>query len=124
MGASSKLKSSIQEVKEHLKKPFDDLVLLGVFKDENDPMFLTFLEANNDIRDEYVFGHTFDSKAKDFLGVKESSILIAHPSHLVSKYEPKFQVFKVGCFEVLLKVSLNNVLLQKFLPLMLGMLKI
>eukprot|EP00794_Sanderia_malayensis_P003075 gene3075-3540_t len=94
VGPSSKLRPSLKEVKEFVKQAKDDFVVLGLFKDEDDPLFLTYLEANNDLRDEYTFGHTFDGKAKDMIGVKESSIVIIHPSHLISSHEPKYCVFK------------------------------
>ena len=96
VGPSSKLQQSLKEVKKFMKEATEDFVVLGVFKDETDPMYVTFLEANNDLRDDYVFGHTFDQKAKSLLGVKESCILVIHPSHLISSYEPKFREFKVS----------------------------
>ena len=96
VGPSSKLKPTLREVKEFMKQTIDDFVVLGVFSDENDPLYTTYLEANNDLRDDYVFGHTFDGKAKKHFSIKESSIIIIHPSHLVSKYEPKYQIFKVN----------------------------
>ena len=95
VGPSSKLKPTLKDVKDFVKDATDDLVIVGIFKDETDPLFVTFLEANNDLRDDYSFGHTFDKKAMSHFGVKESSILVVHPHHLVSQYEPKYQVFKV-----------------------------
>ena len=96
VGPSSKLRPTMKEVKEFMKSAVDDLVILGIFSDESDPLFVTFLEANNDLRDEYSFGHTFDKNAMSHFGVKESSILIIHPHHLVSQYEPKYNIFKVS----------------------------
>ena len=99
VGLSSKIKPTIREVKEFLKQAIDDVVILGLFKDEDDPLFKTFIEANNDIREEYFFGHTFDKKVKDFLGVKESSVLVVHPSHLISEHEPKHHAYTVNIFK-------------------------
>lgn len=99
VGLSSKIKPTIREVKEFLKQAIDDVVVLGLFKDEEDPLFKTFIEANNDIREEYFFGHTFDKNAKDFLGVKESSVLVVHPPHFISEHEPKHHAFRVNIFE-------------------------
>jgi len=93
-GPSSKLKPTLKDVKEFVKDATDDLLILGVFKDENDPLFVTFLDANNDLREEYTFGHTFDKQAMAFFHLKESSIIVVHPRHLVSQYEPKYPVFK------------------------------
>ena len=95
MGPSSKIKTTLKDVKEFIKSAFDDIVILGLFKDEHDPMFQTYLDANNDLRDDYTFGHTFDQGAKDMLGVKKSSVLVIHPEHLRSKFEPKHQSFMV-----------------------------
>lgn len=97
VGPSSKLKPTLKEAKAFAKGSMDDLVILGIFSNENDPLFGTFLEANNDLRDEYSFGHTFDKKAMAYFGVKESSVLVIHPHHLVSEYEPKYRIFKVRC---------------------------
>ena len=95
VGPSSKLKQTLKDVKDFLKGATDDLVILGIFKDESDPLFVIFLAANNDLRDEYSFGHTFDKKAMGHFNIKESSILVIHPRHLVSQYEPKYHIFKV-----------------------------
>ena len=80
-------------MKEFIKSAFDDIVILGLFK-EHDSMFQTYLDANNDLRDDYRFGHTFGQRAKDMPGVKKSSVLVIHPEHLRSKFEPKHQSFR------------------------------
>ena len=106
-GPSSKLKPTLKDVKEFVKDATDDLLILGVFKDENDPLFVTFLDANNDLREEYTFGHTFDKQAMAFFHLKESSIIVVHPRHLVSQYEPKYPVFKVLVFsEIFAELSI------------------
>ena len=97
-GPSSKLKPTLKDVKDFTKDATDDLLILGVFKGEDDPLYVTFLEANNDLREEYTFGHTFDKQAMGYFGLKESSVIVVHPRHLVSQYEPKYPAFKVLIF--------------------------
>ena len=97
-GPSSKLKPTLKDVKDFTKDATDDLLILGVFKGEDDPLYVTFLEANNDLREEYTFGHTFDKQAMGYFGLKESSVIVVHPRHLVSQYEPKYPAFKVLVF--------------------------
>ena len=94
VGPSSKLLSSHKAVKDFLKD-VDDLVILGFFENDADKLLETYYEANNDLRDDYKFIHTFDPAAKKQFGIKKSSIILMHPEKFQSKYEPKHHVFKV-----------------------------
>ena len=95
VGPSSKLISSLKAVLDFMKER-DDLVIVGFFADENDKLLEKYLEANNDLRDEYSFSHTFDAAAKKHFGVTKSSIVLFHPEKFRSKYEDPHIVFKVN----------------------------
>ena len=94
-GLPTDLQASLNVVKKFIKSNFDEPVMLGVFDNEEDAMFKLFIEANNEIRDEYRFGHTFDPAVKKFFKLDQSAIMVIHPEHLVSKYEKRYQIYKV-----------------------------
>ena len=76
-------------------KDWEDIVIMGFFQNENDDLLTTYLEANNDIRNDYRFGHTFDAEAMKAYGFKKNTIALIHPEKYRSKYEEKYRVFKV-----------------------------
>lgn len=94
-GIPTELQASLSVVKKFIKSNFDEPVMLGMFDNEEDVMFKLFIEANNEIRDEYRFGHTFDPSVKKFFKLDQSAIMVIHPEHLVSKYEKRYQIYKV-----------------------------
>ena len=94
-GLPTELQASLNVVKKFIKSNFDEPVMLGVFDNEEDAMFKLFIEANNEIRDEYRFGHTFDPAVKKFFKLDQSAIMVIQPEHLVSKYEKRYQIYKV-----------------------------
>ena len=94
VGPSSKIMSSLKSVTNFMKER-DDLVIMGFFEGEGDKLLEQYLEANNDIRDDYAFAHTFDSAAKKHFGITQSSIVLFHPEKFRSKFEDKHIVFKV-----------------------------
>ena len=95
-GPATKHKATMKDVKLFLKEPNNDApVILAVVENEEDPIYKLFLETNNNVRDDYSFGHTFAEEAKKYFGLKKSAILLVQPEHLQSKHEPKQHVFKV-----------------------------
>ena len=104
----------MKDVKKFLKEPNNDSPhIIAVADNEEDPIFKLFIEANNDVRDEYSFGHTFAKDAKKYFGIKKSAIILVHPEHLQSKYESKQHVFKV-CFEIMIYLRYFPVLITEF----------
>lgn len=77
-------------------KEWDDVVIMGFFESENNDILNQYLEANNDIRDDYRFGHTFDLDARKSFGFTQNTIALIQPEKFMSKYEDKYAVFKVS----------------------------
>ena len=98
VGPSSKILSSLKAVTD-FQKDADDLVILGFFENDEDKLLETYYAANNDLRDDYKFGHTFDAAAKKRFNIKKSSIIMVHPEKFRSTYEPKHVVFEVSKFK-------------------------
>lgn len=94
VGPSSKLLKTKKAVVDFVKD-WEDIVIMGFFQDENDQLLTTYLEANNDIRDDFRFGHTFDSEARKAFGFKTSTVALIHPEKYISKHEEKYITFKV-----------------------------
>ena len=101
VGPSSKILSSLKAVTDFMKER-DEEVIVGFFENKSDKLLEQYLEANNDIRDDYAFAHTFDPAAKKHFGVKGSSVVLFHPERFRSKFEDKQIVFKV-------RISYRNV---------------
>jgi protein disulfide-isomerase A4 len=95
VGPSSKLLQTKKAVMDFVKE-WDDVVIMGFFENENDEMLSQYLEANNDIRDDYRFGHAFDLEARKSFGFTENTIALIQPEKFRSKYEDKYLVFKVS----------------------------
>lgn len=93
VGPSSKILSSLKAVTDFMKER-DEEVIVGFFENESDKLLEQYLEANNDIRDDYAFAHTFDPAAKKYFGIKGSSVVLFHPERFRSKFEDKQIVFK------------------------------
>ncbi|XP_066932342.1 protein disulfide-isomerase A4-like [Clytia hemisphaerica] len=94
-GEATKLKATMKEVKNFIKDPNNnDPVILAVADNAEDPIYKLFVEANNDVRDDYSFGHTFAKEAKKYFGLKKSAILLIQPDHLRSKHEAKQHVYQ------------------------------
>ena len=94
VGPSSKLLHTKKAVMDFVKD-WEDVVIMGFFENENDEMLSQYLEANNDIRDEYRFGHTFDIDARKYFGFTKNTIALIQPEKFRSRYEDKYVVFKV-----------------------------
>ena len=94
IGPSSNEMSSLKVLTDFMKVR-DELVIVGFFTDENDKLLEKYLEANDDIRNNYPFAHTFDATAKKHFGITKSSIVLFHPENFRSKFEDKHIVFKV-----------------------------
>ncbi|XP_074624650.1 protein disulfide-isomerase A4-like [Acropora palmata] len=93
VGPSSKILTSLKALTDFMKER-DDEVIVGFFENESDKLLEQYLEANNDIRNDYSFAHTFDPAAKKHFGIKGSSIVLFHPEQFRSKFEDKHIVFK------------------------------
>ncbi|XP_028412228.1 protein disulfide-isomerase A4-like [Dendronephthya gigantea] len=93
VGPSSKLLHSKKAVVDFVKE-WDDVVIMGFFENENDEMLNQYLEANNDIRDDYRFGHTFDLHSRELFGFEKNTIALIQPEKFRSKYEDKYIAFK------------------------------
>ncbi|EDO32930.1 predicted protein [Nematostella vectensis] len=93
VGPSSRILSSLKAVQDFMKEK-DDVTIMGFFDGEDDKMLESYLEANNDVRDDYPFAHTFDAAAKKHFGIKKSSIVLFQPERFLSKYEPKHFVYE------------------------------
>lgn len=95
-GDPTELKATLKDVKNFIKKPdYDDPAILAVVKSKDDPIYQLFINANNDIREDFDFGHTFSEDVRKHFGLKNSAILIIHPEHIRTKHEPKFHKFDV-----------------------------
>lgn len=95
VGPSSKLLHSKKAVVDFVKE-WDDVVIMGFFEKKTDEMVEKYLEANNDIRDDYRFGHTFDLHARKLFGFEKNAIALIQPEKFRSKYEDKYIAFKVS----------------------------
>jgi len=86
-GNASQLKATAKAARETISNY--DISIVGYFENENTPLFKTYMEMANNMRDDYNFYHTFAAD-KD---IQQNSIAIFLPSYLISKYEPKWYTF-------------------------------
>ncbi|XP_022080080.1 protein disulfide-isomerase A4-like [Acanthaster planci] len=91
-GDSSEHLTSSRALKQFLEFQ-DDISIVGFFKTEEENLYKAYLEAGNDLREDYRFGHTFDHQLMNQYKVNPNSIVIFMPERFQSKYEPKRHVF-------------------------------
>ncbi|XP_033639191.1 protein disulfide-isomerase A4-like [Asterias rubens] len=91
-GDSSKLLASAKDLKNFLQEGQDDVRIVGFFKTEEEGMYKTYLNAGNDLREDYSFGHTFDHQLMNKYKVNPNSIVLFIPERFQSKFEPKKHV--------------------------------
>lgn len=93
-GDATTLYETLKQVEKFMGSNGDEVVYLGVFDDENDPLYKLFLGANDELRDDYQFGHTFSKDVKAKFALKgESAIIVVHPEYMISNYEKKYQFY-------------------------------
>jgi len=93
-GDATTLYATYKNVKDFMVSNGDEPVFLGVFEDVEDPLYKLFIEANDELREDYQFGHTFNAEIKKMFGLKgESAIVVVHPEYLISNYEKRYQFY-------------------------------
>jgi len=93
-GDATTLYATYKNVKDFMVSNGDEAVFLGVFEDAEDPLYKLFIEANDELREDYKFGHTFNAEIKKMFGLKgESAIVVVHPEYLISNYEKRYQFY-------------------------------
>ncbi|XP_028918956.1 protein disulfide-isomerase A4 isoform X2 [Ornithorhynchus anatinus] len=93
-GPPSKQILSVKQVQEFLKDG-DDVIVIGVFKDENDNAYKLYQDAANSLREDYKFHHTFSSDIAQYLKVSPGKLVVMQPEKFQSKYEPKAHVLDI-----------------------------
>lgn len=98
-GDATELVETLKDVKKFIKKPnHDDPVILAVVESKEDPIYKLYASANNEIREDFSFGHTFSEDVRKYFNLKKSAILLIHVEHIRTKHEPKFHKFDVSLF--------------------------
>ncbi|XP_018424307.1 PREDICTED: protein disulfide-isomerase A4, partial [Nanorana parkeri] len=93
-GPPSKQVQAIKQVQEHLKDG-DDVVVLGVFSDNQKREFELYQDTANALREDFKLYHTFSTDVANFLKVPAGQIVVMHPERFQSKYEPKMYSFMI-----------------------------
>ncbi|XP_014667681.1 PREDICTED: protein disulfide-isomerase A4-like [Priapulus caudatus] len=91
-GFSSHLLNTTKDVHEYMLH--DDITIIGFFSGPSEHLFTTYLEAGNDLRDDYRFGHTFNHEVAQHYKAEPETIVLFYPEHMHSSYEPHRHVFR------------------------------
>ncbi|CAG5895846.1 unnamed protein product [Menidia menidia] len=86
-GPPSKQVQAAKQVQE-LIKDGDDAVIVGVFTNEQDAAYESYVEACNSLREDFTFRHTFSSEVAKLLKASPGQIVVAQPEKFHSKHEP------------------------------------
>ena len=70
----------------------DQPVLIGIFQNENDPLYSVFIDYAYVHRNNFQFGHTFTSLAS-LSDVQAPAIVLQHHPYVRSQFEPEKFVF-------------------------------
>lgn len=93
-GPPSKPVQAVKQVQE-LMKDGDDAVILGVFSSEQDAAYETYMEACNNLREDFHFLHTFSSDVAKLVKASPGQVVMVQPEKFRSKYEPASHTFTV-----------------------------
>nr|XP_003222269.1 PREDICTED: protein disulfide-isomerase A4 [Anolis carolinensis] len=93
-GPPSKQIQAIKQVQEFVKDG-DDVIIIGVFKGNQDPAYQLYQDAANNLREDYKFYHTFSKEISSFLKVDPGNVVVMQPEKFQSKYEPKMHVLDI-----------------------------
>ncbi|KAJ6662055.1 hypothetical protein lerEdw1_012902 [Lerista edwardsae] len=90
-GPPSKQIQAVKQVQEFLKDG-DDVILIGVFKGDQDPVYQLYQDAANNLREQYKFHHAFSNEISSFLKVAPGKLVVMQPEKFQSKYESRMHV--------------------------------
>ncbi|CAI5776210.1 protein disulfide-isomerase A4 [Podarcis lilfordi] len=93
-GPPSKQIQAVKQVQEFVKDG-DDVIIIGVFKGDQDPAYQLYQDAANNLREEFKFHHTFSNEISTFLKVDPGKLVVMQPEKFHSKYEPKMHVLDI-----------------------------
>nr|XP_028587975.1 protein disulfide-isomerase A4 isoform X1 [Podarcis muralis] len=93
-GPPSKQIQAVKQVQEFVKDG-DDVIIIGVFKGDQDPAYQLYQDAANNLREEFKFHHTFSNDISTFLKVDPGKLVVMQPEKFHSKYEPKMHVLDI-----------------------------
>ncbi|XP_048859390.1 protein disulfide-isomerase A4-like [Brienomyrus brachyistius] len=93
-GPPSKPVQTLKQVQEFIKDG-DDVVIVGVFASDQDSAYETYLEACNNLRDDFKFLHTFNSDVAKFLKSSSGQVVMMQPEKFHSKYEKKSNILTI-----------------------------
>jgi len=93
VGEASILSTSQKDLQKLLEENNEEIVVVGYFTDEENNLALKYIDATNNMREEYVFTHTFDSKIAEAFKVKQNTIIIYAASLFHTTFEKKKYVF-------------------------------
>ncbi|KAM6201817.1 protein disulfide-isomerase A4 [Rhynchocyon petersi] len=96
-GPPSKALMGLKQVQEFLKDG-DDVIIIGIFRGEDDPAYQQYQEAANSLREDYRFHHTFSAEVAKFLKVNLGKLVVMQPERFQSRFEPKSHVMDVQGF--------------------------
>ncbi|XP_023648626.2 protein disulfide-isomerase A4 [Paramormyrops kingsleyae] len=93
-GPPSKPVQTLKQVQEFIKDG-DDVVIVGVFASDQDSAYETYLEACNNLRDDFKFIHTFNSDVAKFLKSSSGQVVMMQPEKFHSKYEKMSNILTI-----------------------------
>ncbi|XP_050388560.1 protein disulfide-isomerase A4 [Patella vulgata] len=69
-----------------------DIIVVGFFDDVDDANARVYMDAANDLRDDFTFAISYDEATRNAYKVNPSSVIILNPEKFYTKYEPKWHV--------------------------------
>lgn len=94
VGLPSKEHASARNIREGMDPMRPSLV--GFFKNAEDPVYQTYIEAGHDMRDDWKMFHTFSPSAASSFGAVIGTVALIHPENVRSKFEPPMYAFSTG----------------------------
>ncbi|KAL3831563.1 hypothetical protein ACJMK2_023302 [Sinanodonta woodiana] len=93
-GEASKMQVSLKDLQQYMAE--DAVTIIGFFDNLNDPRLRVYMDAANDLRDDFKFGHTLLPEALSTYKVNPGSVVVFSAPRFFTKYEPKWNTLHKG----------------------------
>ncbi|ESP01166.1 hypothetical protein LOTGIDRAFT_139785 [Lottia gigantea] len=89
-GEAARLLPTLSALKRFKQLQF--ITVIGFFDSEEDPNLRIYMDAANDMRDDFTFGYVLDDSIRNDYKVNVGSVIVLNPERFFTKFEPKWHV--------------------------------
>ncbi|KAK6492164.1 protein disulfide-isomerase A4-like [Huso huso] len=93
-GPPTKHIQAVKQIQEFVKDG-DDVIIVGVFADDQDAALELYRNTCNNLREDYKFHHTFSNEISKYLKASAGQVVMMQPEKFHSKFESKSYILTI-----------------------------